>query len=87
MKYLFYTLIFFFLFLSFDANAQDETKHELLQELVKAPKDTTRLNILYNLTQATKYEPQVRIYYIDRLLKEADEQKNGSKKIPTPPGF
>ena len=76
MKYWFHILVILFSLLSFNVMAQEDKKKELLKELVKAPKDTTRLNILYELIQVTKSQPQVRGYYIDKLLKEAEEQKS-----------
>lgn len=76
MKHLFYILVGVFLLLSLGVRAQETRKKELLRELVKSPQDTTRLTILYELSVATKYQPLVRIYYLDQLMKEADKQKN-----------
>ena len=76
MKHLFYILVGVFLLLSLGVRAQETRKKELLRELVKSPQDTTRLTILYELSVATKYQPLVRIYYLDQLIKEADKQKN-----------
>lgn len=76
MKHLFYILATMFLFLSLNAGAQESRKKQLLRELAKSPHDTTRLNILLDLSVATKYQPLVRIYYIDQLIKEANKQKN-----------
>lgn len=75
MKYIFY-IIAIILLLTFptQAKGQESKKNKLLVELVKAPHDSTRLKILNALTEATKYSPQVRLYYIDRLLKEAERQ-------------
>lgn len=58
------------------AKAQEKRKNELLTQLTKTPNDTTRLKVLSELTEATKYNPLIRIYYIDQLLKEAERQDN-----------
>lgn len=76
MKRLLYILLVVFLFLSLGVRAQEERKEELLRELAESPGDTTRLNILYELSVVTKYQPLVRVYYLDQLIKEADKQKN-----------
>lgn len=76
MKRLLYILVIMFLLLSVGLRAQEARKKELLRELVKSSGDTTRLHILYELSVATKYQPLVRIYYLDQLIKEADRQKN-----------
>lgn len=76
MKRLLYILLVVFLFFSLGARAQEERKKELLRELAESPGDTTRLNILYELSVVTKYQPLVRVYYLDQLIKEADKQKN-----------
>lgn len=76
MKHLFYILTAIFLFLSLETNAQQYTKKELLQQLAKSPNDTTRLNLLFELSVVTKHQPLVRLYYLNKMLEEADEQKN-----------
>ena len=76
MKRLFYILAVIFVFLSLGAGAQEYKKKELLRELAKSPHDTTRLHLLYELSVATKYQPLVRLYYLDQLIKEAGKQKN-----------
>lgn len=76
MKHLIYILMILFLSVSVNASAQKEKKNELLRELAKTPGGTARLEILLDLTHATKYQPLVRIYYIDQLIKEAEKQKN-----------
>ena len=77
MKYIFYIVSIILLFtFATQAKGQEDKKNRLLVELVKAPHDSTRLKILDKLTEATKYAPQVRLYYIDRLLKEAELQNN-----------
>lgn len=58
------------------ANAQESRKKELLQQLVKAPADSTRLKILLRLTKATQYQPQNRLYYVNQLKEEAEKQEN-----------
>lgn len=78
MKQLIYILLILLLPLSVSVYAQEENnrKSKLLRELARTPHGTARLEILEELTQATKSQPQVRIYYIDQLLKEAEKQKN-----------
>lgn len=77
MRYLFYiTGIILALSLSLPSKAQEEKKNKLLIELAKVSHDSTRLNILHDLTVATKYNPQIRLYYIDQMFKEAVRQKN-----------
>lgn len=76
MKRLFYILAAIFVFFSLGVGAQEYKKKELLRELAKSPHDTTRLHLLYELSVTTKYQPLIRLYYIDQLIKEADKQKN-----------
>lgn len=79
MKYLLYIIsVILILSSSFQVKAQEDKKNKLLKELVRSPHDSTRLKILNELTIATKYQPQVRLYYIDQMLKEAEMQKNDS---------
>lgn len=77
MKHLYYILFVLLFFLSTSAGAQENSrKNELLQELAKSPNDTTRLNILFDLSVVSKSQPLVRIYYLNQLLEEAEKQNN-----------
>lgn len=53
-----------------------DAKQELLKILHTTGHDTLRLNTLRELTNVTKGQPEVRKYYINELLKEAEQQNN-----------
>ena len=77
MKHLYYILFVLLFFLSTSAIAHDNSrKNELLKELAKSPNDTTRLNILFDLSVVSKSQPLVRIYYLNQLIEEAEKQNN-----------
>lgn len=57
-----------------------QLENTLLQKLNDAPNDSTKLKILYRLTNVTKENPEKSNYYINALLKEAENQKNNLYK-------
>lgn len=75
------TILFLILICSFvfrsEATAGNETiKADLLRKLSRTlPKDTTRLELYYQLTRIAE-NPQVELHYINKLMQEAEEQKH-----------
>lgn len=63
------------------AAPKDDLKFKLLRQLSQvAEGDTTRLYILHELMQATRMQPEVKLYYTNSLLKEAVAQNNSKYK-------
>lgn len=76
-------IIWLLLIVCLEASAalQTDEKTTLLRSLTQSkPGSVERLEILDQLVQVTKVDPQVRTYYVDRMLKEAEEQQNNDYK-------
>lgn len=75
-------IVFCLLIVSFVVcnNAHADVKDSLLRELTVSARDTVRLEILRKLSVVTRAKPQVRLYYISEMLKEAEWQKNDTYK-------
>ncbi len=60
---------------AYAANNRSQAKDSLLRVYLSSQPDTTRLQVLYQLAALEQHSPAF-LYYGDKLLKEATEQKN-----------
>lgn len=77
-----YIFIFLGIILCYGTGFATESlsKEQLKEELAVSKQDTSRLNILFQLINATNETPLEQISYIDQLLKDAEKQKNNFYK-------
>lgn len=63
------------------AALQDDVKFSLLRQLSQVEQgDTARLQVLFDLVEVTKGQPEVRLFYINRLIKESEALNNNKYK-------